>query len=218
MNLMMCLKCTKIIFPFGQLENVYEFEYEFDLPSFLDSIPFFKITFDLINLRNLADYDIDEHLPSNVNSSYHTLQDLLTLNTSEKDFSLFHMNVRSHSLHYDEIFSTLSSLKNNFDVFGVSETWNSFENPIKTNVEVPCYSYFPQQSHSQNGGVALYIKTNLTSIVRPDLERDSHDFESVWVEIENKNGKNFIVCCVYRHPSSSIDTFSDYFPGCIPCS
>ena len=70
-------------------------------------------------------------------------------------------------------------MKINFDVIGVSETWNSFENPVKTNVEFPGYNYFPCQSHSQNGGVALYVKSGLTLFPRPDLSKDSTDFESV---------------------------------------
>ena len=120
------------------------------------------------------------------------------------------MNIRSLSLHVDELVSTLATLTINFDVIGVSETWNSFENPIKTNVEIPGYSYFPCQSHSQNGGVALYMKSGLTLIPRPDLSKDSNDFESVWVENENSNDKNYLFCCAYRHPSTSFDTFSEY--------
>ena len=103
----------------------------------------------LINLPNLDDYDIDEHLPSHVNSSCHTLQDLFTLDTSDSDLSLLHLNIRSLSLHVDELVSTLATLKINFDVIGLSETWNSFENPIKTNIEIPGYSYFPCQSHTE---------------------------------------------------------------------
>ena len=60
------------------------------------------------------------------------------------------MNIRSHSLHHDELISTLASLRINFDVIGVSETWNSFENPLKANVDIPGYSYVPQQSHLNN--------------------------------------------------------------------
>ena len=76
-----------------------------------------------------------------------------------------------------ELVSTLATSKINFDVIGVSETLNSFENPTKTNVEIPGYRYFPCQSHSQNGGVALYIKSGLTLIPRLDLSKDSIDFE-----------------------------------------
>ena len=44
------------------------------------------------------------------------------------------------------------------------------------------------------------MKSGLTLIPRPDLSKDSTDFESVWVEIENSNGKNYLFCCAYRHP------------------
>ena len=206
-----CLKCTKIMFPFGQLDNdELSNLYDFDFPSFVDSMPSFEITSSLTNMPNLSDCDIDEHLPSNVNSNYHTLQDLSTLSTSDNDFSLFHMNARSLSLHFDELISTLATLKINFDVIGVSETWNSIQNPIKTNVEIPGYNYFPYESQSQNGGVALYVKTGLTPTPRLDLSKGNADFESVWVEVENRNGKNYLLCCAYRHPNSAFDTFSDY--------
>ena len=120
------------------------------------------------------------------------------------------MNTRSLSRHFDELISTLASSKIKFDVIGVSETWASFDNPIKTNVQSPCYGYLPYQSHSQNGGVSLYVKSRLTPIPRPDLSQDSTDFETVWVEAENNNGKNYLFCCAYHHPSSDIETFTEY--------
>ena len=109
-------------------------------------------------MPNLEDYDIDEHLPSNFNSTYHTHQDVSTLDTSANDLLLFHTNIRSLSLHFDKLISTLSTLKISFDVIGVSETWNSFDNAIRTNVEIPGYNYFHSQSHTRNGGVARYVK------------------------------------------------------------
>ena len=171
-----CLNCTIIIFPFGQLDNdELSNLHDFDFPSFVDSTPSFEITSRLTNLPNLGDYNIDEHLPSNVNSSYHTLQDLSTLSTSDNDFSLFHMNTRNLSLHFDELISTITTLKINFDVIGLSETWNSIQNPIKTNVEIPGYDYF-SCLQSQNCGVALYVKTDLTPTPRPDLSKDNPNF------------------------------------------
>ena len=77
---------------------------------------------------------------------------------SQNDFSLLHMNIRSLSCHFDELVSTLVSLEIKFDVVGVSETWDSLENPIKTNIDIPGYSFFSVQSHSQNGGVGLYVR------------------------------------------------------------
>ena len=78
------------MFPFGHLENdELSNLYDVDFPSYVDSVSCFEITSGLTNLPNMDDYDIDEHLPSNINSSYHTLQDLLTLNSSGKDFCNF---------------------------------------------------------------------------------------------------------------------------------
>ena len=84
-----CLQCTKIMFPFGQLDDDELLNlYDFDFPSFLDSMPSFEKTSGLSNLPNLDDYDIDEHLPSKVSSNYHILQELSTLSTSDNDLSL----------------------------------------------------------------------------------------------------------------------------------
>ena len=63
-------------------------------------------------------------------------------------------------------------------------------------MEIPGYSYFPSQSHTPNGGVALYVKSGFTPIPRPDLCMDSIDFESVWVEVDNKQGKIFFVVLI----------------------
>ena len=96
-----CLRCTMVMFPFSQLENEELSNlFNFDFPSWVDSAPSFEITSGLINLPNLDGYDIDEHLPSNVNSSYHTLQDLSALEHSGNDLSLFHLNVRLEVSHF----------------------------------------------------------------------------------------------------------------------
>ena len=51
-----CLKCTMVMFPFGQLENgELSNLYDFDFPSFVDSVPSFEITSSFTNLPNLSD-------------------------------------------------------------------------------------------------------------------------------------------------------------------
>ena len=112
-----CLKCARIMCTFGQLDNnELRNLYDFDIASFVDSMPSFEIVSGLSHLPNLDDYDIDEHLPSNVNSSYYSLQELLALSSSVKYFSLFYINIRSLSPHFDELVSTLAALKINFVV------------------------------------------------------------------------------------------------------
>lgn len=69
-----CKLCITEMFPFGLLANEDLLGlYDFDLPSFIDSIPSFEIISNLMNLPNLSDYDIDEHMPQNIDSRYFTL-------------------------------------------------------------------------------------------------------------------------------------------------
>ena len=161
-------------------------------------------------------YDID--LPSNIDSSYHTIQDLFTTDTSHNDLSFLHMKIRSLSCHFDELQTLLSSLNIGFDVVAVSETWDSFERFLSTNVYIPGYMFLSSKSQSQNGGVVLYIKTCLGPVHRPDLGIDSDEYETVWAEIETSKESNILICCAYRHPSTEIENFTDYIQMTLSCS
>ena len=93
-----CISCTithhESIFPFGTIENETLLNlFDFNKPSVVDSLPSFEITSLLTNSPNLQDYDVDENLPSNIDSSYHTIQDLSTTLTSHTDLSFWHMNI-----------------------------------------------------------------------------------------------------------------------------
>ena len=212
-----CKKCTTVMFPFGSLTND-EFLglRDFDLPSFTDSAPSFEVTSNLMDLPNLSDYDIDEHMPKNIDSRYFTLPELSSLQLSSTDFSILHTNIRSLSLHHDELVSLSAHTNLNPAVIGVSEIWHSIDNPLPSNVDIPGYTFFKTQSLTQNGGVGLYIKDSLTSNPRTDLDSCTDDFETIWVEIETKKDKNFLICCVYRHPSSAIDNLTSHFQNVLP--
>ena len=153
-----CKKCTMDMFPFGLLTNK-EFLglCDFDLPLLIDSAPSFEIISNLINLPNLSDYDIDEYMPQNMDSRYFTLPELSSLQLSSSDFSILHTNIRSLSLHHDELVSLSAHTKLNLDVIGVSEIWHSNDNPISSNVDIPGYTFFKTKSVTQNGGVGLLI-------------------------------------------------------------
>ena len=128
-----------------------------------------------------------------------------------EDFSILHTNIRSLSLRCDELVSLSAHTKLNLDVIGVSEIWHSNDNPILSNVDIPGFTFFETSSLTQNGGVGLYIRNSLTSKPRIDLDSCTDDFETVWVEIENKKDKDFLICCVYRHPSSKVDNLTSHF-------
>ena len=61
------------------------------------------------------------------------------------------------------------------------------------------------------GGALLYIDDMYNVKSRKDLDKmvyKSDKLESVFVELVNKNGKNTIIGCIYRHPTMDIDEFN----------
>ena len=152
------------MFPFGSLANEELLGlHDFDLPSFIDSAPAFEITSSLMDLPNLSDYDIYEHMPQNIDSGYFNLPKFSSLQLSTTDFYILHTNIRSLSLHHDEFVSLCAHTNLNSKVIGVSEVWLSTDNPLWSNVDIPGYTFFKTQSLTQNGVVCLYIKNSLTS-------------------------------------------------------
>ena len=54
------------------------------------------------------------------------------------------------------------------------------------------------------GGDAIYVNKNAATIERLDLNINSLEYESTWIEIKNKMSKNIIIASIYRHPQYSI--------------
>ena len=84
-------------------------------------------------MPNLQEYDIDEQLPPNIDSTYYTIQDLATSETTSNDLALLHMNIRSLSNHF-HLSTLLFNPITSFDVVAVSEIWDSFERSLSINV------------------------------------------------------------------------------------
>ena len=54
------------------------------------------------------------------------------------------------------------------------------------------------------------MKHFFESFKRLDLKVHTSDYQGVWVEIKNKNSKNIICGCVYRHPRYDMSDFLNY--------
>ena len=54
------------------------------------------------------------------------------------------------------------------------------------------------------------VNSQLDHHVRNDLSAIHEDYETIWVEINNHKGKNFLCCCLYRYPSSDMTSFTDH--------
>ena len=103
------------MFPFTLVtDNVLLGMSDIDIPSITYTLPSFETS-----LANLSDYDTDENSHISITSQYATVQEVASMELSGKDFSIFHMNIRSHSLYHDELHVLFSSLKINFEVIGL---------------------------------------------------------------------------------------------------
>ena len=97
---------------------------------------------------NLSDYDVDENVEPDINCNYYNVPDLQSLETSSKDLSVLHMNIRSLSLHFDELSALLGNIGIDFQLIGLSEIKDSVDAPISTNIDIPGYKL--HHTHSQS--------------------------------------------------------------------
>ena len=94
-----------------------------------------------MDLPNLIDYDIYEHMPQNITSRYFTFPKLSSLHSSSRDFSIIHTNIRSLSLHHDELVSLSAHTNLNLAIIGVSEI-HSVDNTLSKNAYNLGYVFF----------------------------------------------------------------------------
>ena len=120
------------------------------------------------------------------------------------------MNIRSRSLHYQEFHALLSSLKIDFQVFGLSEIKASMNAPIKSNLQLSGYTFYHTLSLSAAGGVGIYSKEISQHAKEKILSISNWEFETLWVETDNSRSKNILCCCAYRHPSSDTPKFTQH--------
>ena len=135
-------------------------------------------------------------------TKYFTIKDLNSaFNGIGNPFSLFHLNINSLSFHYDELESLISKSKNDFQIIGISETRLKKTQETTTNIDLKNYNIEQVPTESSNGGVLLYIIKAINYELRPDLIiYKKGELESVFIEIIQKDSKNTVVGCIYRHP------------------
>ena len=168
-----------------------------------------KSLFNELNGLNLPDDDLDE--PRSINCEYYDADQPLPKLDNNRNFSLFHINIASLGKHKDEFEDLLSILDQKFDVMGITETKIKKDCVPIFDLSIDGYNCFHTPTESEKGGALLYIKDQHNCKIREDLNKEIYKpgkLESIFIEIINKNKKNIIIGCVYRHPSMDIDDFN----------
>ena len=116
-------------------------------------------------------------------------------------FSVVHYNIQSILNKVDLIGSELR----NFNIICLTETWLG-PNTTDEALRIDDYSLYRRDRPTDNhGGVCVYIKEDIYSRRRTDLELPH--VECVWVEI-NINHKKILIGTFYRPPNSPAQTLS----------
>ena len=125
----------------------------------------------------------------------------------------FCANVRSIRNKLDEFRVLVEDC--NPDVVGITESWLN-DSIFTAEVHIPGYVVYRQDrldtSRGIGGGVLLYVKSELSSVEKPDIGRDF--VNSTWCEIPLKVAGisgSVTIGVVYRSPNSSVDNDSTLF-------
>ena len=101
----------------------------------------------------------------------------------------------------------LNSTENDIQLLGLSESKLKANRP-SNHFAIRNFQLFRRDRilsadiPEQGGGIIVYVKDDINSVRRSDLECD--DIQCIWSEIFQKNSKTFLVCIIYRHPHEGI--------------
>ena len=70
--------------------------------------------------------------------------------------------------------------------------------------------YIKKEKLAKKGAILIYVKNHIKFKLTKDLSVSDGNSESVTLEIENKNSKNFIITCCYRPPSGAIKRLNSF--------
>ena len=112
-----------------------------------------------------------------------------------------HLNTSSLSYHHLELYNLIADMKIKPKIIGISESRLQKSKQHITNIYLPNYVYEHNSTESSKGGTLIYLDKNLKYKLRKDLNiYHKGMIESTFVKIINKNKKNVVAGCIYKHP------------------
>lgn len=131
------------------------------------------------------------------------------IRTSKKNnVKVAHLNVRSLKLrdHFIQV-KDIVQKKNDFDVFTctISETWLNCS-VLDLEIEIPGYNVFRvDRQHKRGGGVCIYARQGFkTEVLHEISEISETGLHQLWIKIQVRNLKSFLVSTTYRPPNVPI--------------
>ena len=121
--------------------------------------------------------------------------------------SVAHLNVRFVASRENFYLLKQTVTTNSFDIFTVSESWLD-RTVCDADILIPGYTTFRQDRgpYKRGGGVLVYVKDIYKACVIEKWSSVSEsNFQQLWLKVQYKKFKSFLLCTVYRPPDAPID-------------
>ena len=140
---------------------------------------------------------------------YYTVNEFHKLKLQKK-INIFHSNVNGLETKFDNLHEFFTSASFSMDIVAITETSQKSNANFIKNVSI-----YSTCSYSARGGTAIYVNKIFNSFERNDLKINNDEYESVWIEINNKGDTNIICGCLYRHPRDNSNGFLSFLEKCL---
>ena len=162
----MCKKCSQNL-PFSEIRDLGRNIDQEHLASD-DMRLFFRSLNDFNQHKNPSKKDSQESEPM-IDCKYIDIESFRTYKFEHKSFNILHLNIASLGAHKEELESVLSTLNQEFDVIGISETKIIKDVSPNFDIHLKGYKSFSTPTLASKGGVILYISEKHNCKPRNDL-------------------------------------------------
>ena len=197
------------------LSDTYELEKinMSDSMQIFDHLPSLETIYETKKLATFKVTNSDEEgtLPTLVNSKYYDINEFQKLKI-QKNLNIFHSNANGLESKFDVLQTFLAGSVTALDLIAITETSENNATSFISNIDLDGYKLLHTPSLTSKGGTALYVNSDFDSFERKELKVQSENFQTVWTEIKNKNSKNIVCGCIYRHPreNEELEEFLSY--------
>ena len=106
---------------------------------------------------------------------------------------MLHLKERSLNQNCESLKELLTTIKFEFKVICLAETWCTDYTRNETLFDLKNYTSINQvRKHGREGGVCVFIHNSLTFKLRSDLGTNSNDIVSLATDIINNKNKNIV--------------------------
>ena len=124
---------------------------------------------------------------------------------------MLHLSVKNLSQNFESLKELLASIKFEFKVICLTETWCTVDLRNETLFNLENYTLINQvRKHSRGGGICVFIHNSLTFNLRSDLGTNINDIESLPIEKINKKSKDVVISAYYRQLAGDFKQYKTY--------